>query len=253
MPKNSKFTKNPKMSFETMATEDDFIEWYRTKDLPTYEKPSVTANAIVFVYDKSFDKLTLLATKRKKHPYQHHYAFPGSFVLMDETSDETILRTLIEKCQTKINLLDLEQLYTFTDVQRDSRTRVISITYLAFVEAEQFSQFLALPHNDENIDFIKLPEIKHINLAFDHNKMLDLALTRIINKMYYEPAKILRLLGSDFTIPQIRRLYAQFLQIPPDAIDNSNLRKKMLPFLQETDKQFIELGNKKPSKCYRLK
>lgn len=30
--------------FETVASEADFLKWYKEQDLPTYETPSVTAD-----------------------------------------------------------------------------------------------------------------------------------------------------------------------------------------------------------------
>ncbi len=58
----------------------------------------------------------------------------GGFVKMDESLEEGALRKLKEK--TGIENVYLEQLYTFGEVNRDPRTRIISIGNLALISKE---------------------------------------------------------------------------------------------------------------------
>ena len=36
--------------FETVASEADFLKWYKEQDLPTYETPSVTADMVAYCF-----------------------------------------------------------------------------------------------------------------------------------------------------------------------------------------------------------
>jgi len=82
-------------------------------------------------------KLSVLLVKRRDHPYIGQWALPGGFVNMNESLDEAAIRELKE--ETNIDNLYMEQLYTWGDVNRDPRTRVISTSYMTLVDAESLN------------------------------------------------------------------------------------------------------------------
>ena len=88
-------------------------------------------------------------------------------------------------------------------------------------------------------------------LAFDHDQIIATALTRIQNKLDYQPT-VLRILGQQFTLKEARNVYATFLKTTPAAIDNSNFRKTHAHLFEEcgtaTPKQ-----SGRPPKIYRLR
>lgn len=119
-------------------TEVEFLQKY---DASIYERPSVTVDMLIFTvvdeekenYRKLPEKsLKLLMVKRGVHPYIGQWALPGGFVTEDESIDEAALREL--KTETNIDDVYMEQLYTWGDVNRDPRTRVISCSYMALVD-----------------------------------------------------------------------------------------------------------------------
>ncbi len=120
-------------------TEQQFLAAY---DASKFERPSITVDMLIFTvtdedkenYRKLPEKvLRLLMIKRGDHPYIGQWALPGGFVQMDESLDEAALRELKE--ETNIGKLYMEQLYTWGDVSRDPRTRVISTSYMSLVES----------------------------------------------------------------------------------------------------------------------
>lgn len=120
-------------------TEEQFLATY---DASKFERPSVTVDMMIFTvtdgekesYRKLPEKvLRLLMIKRGDHPYIGQWALPGGFVEMDESLDEAALRELKE--ETNIDNLYMEQLYTWGDVGRDPRTRVISTSYMALADS----------------------------------------------------------------------------------------------------------------------
>ncbi|MEC0229973.1 NUDIX hydrolase [Paenibacillus alba] len=119
-------------------TETEFLESY---DASIYERPSVTVDMLIFTvmdeakenYRKLSEKsLKLLLVKRGVHPYLGQWALPGGFVTQTESLDEAALREL--KTETNVDEVYMEQLYTWGDVSRDPRTRVISCSYMALVD-----------------------------------------------------------------------------------------------------------------------
>lgn len=121
-------------------TEKEFLKNY---DSNKYEKPSVTVDMLIFTVDekenenyrKLNDKeLKILLIKRADHPYIGQWGIPGGFVGMNETLDDAAQRELYE--ETNIKDVYLEQLYTWGDVERDPRMRVISTSYMALVNKD---------------------------------------------------------------------------------------------------------------------
>ena len=109
-----------------MQSEQQYLSQY---DPSQFEHPSVTVDILIFtVKDR---KLHLLLIRRNEHPFMGKWAIPGGFLRMDESADEAAARRIRE--ETGVENIHLEQLYTFSSVDRDPRTRVLSIAYLATV------------------------------------------------------------------------------------------------------------------------
>lgn len=122
-------------------TEEIFLKNY---DPDKYKKPSVTVDIAVFAvgedevdnYRKISDKsLKILLIKRGQHPYKDCWALPGGFVGIEESLEEAAYRELFE--ETHVKGAYLEQLYTWGDVQRDPRMRVISTSYMSLVRESE--------------------------------------------------------------------------------------------------------------------
>lgn len=119
-------------------TEQEFLANYKVQD---YERPSVTVDMLLFTIDdivttrrKKEKVLKVLLIKRKNHPFIEQWAIPGGFVDIDESIEHAAYRELKE--ETNIDHVYMEQLYTWGEVNRDPRMRVISTSYLALVPKE---------------------------------------------------------------------------------------------------------------------
>lgn len=138
MTMNDKLIKN-----RQGLTEEEFLQHY---DAGIFKNPSVTVDMLIFTvvnekkenYRRLPEKsLKILLIRRGDHPYIGQWALPGGFIGIDESLDEAALRVL--KNETNINEIYMEQLYTWGDVQRDVRTRVISSSYMALVDSSSLS------------------------------------------------------------------------------------------------------------------
>ena len=69
-------------------------------------------------------RLNLLLSRRVSPPYAGSWALPGRFIGLDESAETAVTRLLEEMLPVRGPYL--EQLYTFTNVARDPRGRVIS-------------------------------------------------------------------------------------------------------------------------------
>ncbi len=192
-----------------------------------YPRPSLTVDCVIFGLDH--ESLKVLLIERLHSPFENTWALPGGFVDMDETIEKAAQRELEE--ETGIADMFMEQLYTFGDVNRDPRGRVVSVAYYSLVnlsdcrvvagsDARQAKWF---PVNN-------LPK-----LAFDHDKIMKMAIDRLTNKVRYQPIGF-ELLPKQFTLSALLNLYEMILG---RVLDKRNFRKKILKMnlLQEVSVQ----------------
>lgn len=128
---------------DIVLSEQQFLKEYKLED---YERPSVTNDVIIFTTDdKKEDNsrkvpkkgLQVLLIKRDGYPEKGKWAIPGGFINMDESLDEGAIRKLKE--ETGIENVYMEQLFSFGDVNRDPRTRVISVGNVALISKDNIN------------------------------------------------------------------------------------------------------------------
>jgi 8-oxo-dGTP diphosphatase len=183
-----------------------------------YPRPAVTVDCVVFGLDLDQQDLKMLLIERKGEPFAGMWALPGGFVGMDETLEQSARRELQE--ETGISRLYLEQLYTFGDPQRDPRGRVITVAYYALVKLTE--HVLQAASDAQDVGWFAVSDLPA--LAFDHDKIIATALTRLKGKVRYQPIGF-ELLPTKFTLSQLQRLYEIVLERP---LDKRNFRKKIL-------------------------
>ena len=181
-----------------------------------YERPALASDCVILGFDGG--ELKLLLTEREKAPFKNKWALPGGFVFMDETTESCARRILLEKAGIK-NVY-IEQLYTFSEIDRDPRERIVTVAYYALVNKHQYELIAGRDTlKAEWFEISKLPK-----LAFDHNKIVTMAIQRLKGKVTYQPVGF-ELLDEKFTLGQLQTLYEAILETP---IDKRNFRKKIL-------------------------
>ena len=141
--------------------------------------------------------------------------FLGGMVQTEETAEEAAYRVLKEKGD--LTKLYLEQLYTFSEVERDKRNRVVSVAHLGLVTPDTISSY-----NHPEAQFMPIKEIAE--LAYDHDEMLQVALNRLQGKLSYTTIAQF-LLPKHFTLTELQTVY-EILQ--KTTLDKRNFRKKIL-------------------------
>ena len=134
-----------------------------------YPRPALTADCVVFCKDS--DGLSVLLIERANEPFKGCWAFPGGFMDMDENAEECARRELKE--ETGLEVRAMRQLGAFTDVNRDPRGRTVSIAYYAVIEKTE------VKGSDDAAQARWFPIDSIPSLAFDHEKILAMALEKI--------------------------------------------------------------------------
>lgn len=210
-------------------------------DVSKFFRPSVTVDVVIFtIQDK---ELRVLLIRRAQWPFKNRWALPGGFVLEHEDLETAAQRELFE--ETGVKDVFLEQLHTFGNPGRDPRTRVVTVAYYALVPADKLNLKAQGDAGDVRWwSIYSLPE-----LAFDHDQILDNALTRLRAKIMATNVAF-QLMPSKFTLTQLQRTYEIVLG---KSLDKRNFRKKILAgsVLIETDERHLQ-GRHRPARLYQF-
>jgi 8-oxo-dGTP diphosphatase len=170
---------------------------------------------VIFGYDTK-EGLSVLLIKRGIEPFKDHWAFPGGFIKMDEDAETGARRELRE--ETSLEATHIEQFGCFSEVNRDPRERVITIAYYALVKKSE------VVGGDDASEAHWFPIDNVPPLAFDHDRILRVALKTLKEKIHFMPIGF-ELLPSVFTMPQLQELYESILEV---KFDRRNFSNKML-------------------------
>ena len=136
-----------------------------------YPRPAVTADCVVIGQEADGSRQVLLI-RRGHEPYKDYWAFPGGFMEMDETLEQCALRELKE--ETGLTPTgDLIELKSFSTVDRDPRGRTITVAFLIETPLTEAKG------QDDAAEARWFPLDDLPPLAFDHQEILKVALTRI--------------------------------------------------------------------------
>jgi 8-oxo-dGTP diphosphatase len=181
-----------------------------------FERPALTVDCVVFGLDEQ--ELKVLLIQRGGAPFAGRWALPGGFVQVGESLEQAARRELQE--ETGLARVYLEQLYTFGDPGRDPREHVVTVAYYALVNL--FDHKVHASTDARNAAWFAVGDMPE--LAFDHDRILEMAHERLQGKVRYRPIGF-ELLPKKFTLRQLQGLYEKILD---RRLDKRNFRKKIL-------------------------
>ena len=194
------------------------LETPETYDPAAFPRPSVTVDIALFTVREA--QLHVLLIQRKDWPFAGQWAMPGGFVRPNETLDAAASRELSE--ETGVSRVLLEQLRTFGDPGRDPRTWVITVAYTALVASDA----LTLRADTDAADARWFPAAAlPYALAFDHEAILDHALSSLRSRLEQGLEIAAALLPARFTLSGLQEVYEILLGRP---VDKRNFRKWVL-------------------------
>ncbi|HEY2748694.1 MAG TPA: NUDIX domain-containing protein [Polyangia bacterium] len=154
-------------------------------------------------------RLELLLIRMKREPYTGKWALPGGRIRGNETVEQAAARELHEKAG--IRDVYLEQLYTFSEPDRDPGARCISVAHMALIRGD-----MQLRTTDKYSGIGWFPVARLPPLAFDHEAIADYAAGRLRTKLEYSDVAR-NLLDKTFTLGELQRLYEAILGRKLDA------------------------------------
>lgn len=230
-------------------SEEEFLKYYNPK---AFDQLSMTVDILLISvssekqenYRKTNKKMmSILLVKRDDYPYKDKWCLPGGFLNpKTETLEECAKRVL--KRETNLKEIYLEQLYTFDDINRDPRTRVVSTSYIALIDKNRLTDkinanaswfdIVLFEENQNKVDMVlsngtdiikfsikkklyekttdryKFEILENKDLAFDHPLMILSGLERIKNKLNYTDI-VFNMMPEYFTLGELQQVYEVIL------------------------------------------
>lgn len=172
--------------------------------LSTYtneDKVLLAIDCIIFGFDK--EDLKVLLIKRDFEPEKGKWSLIGGFLKQEENLDEAAIRILHHL--TGLHDIYMEQLYTFSKVDRDPAERTLSTAYYALIDIANHNQEIIKPASCQWFSLKKSPK-----LIFDHHLMIEKAISRLRRRALNKPIGF-ELLPEKFTMRQLQKLYEAIL------------------------------------------
>jgi len=186
----------------------------------------------------------LIKVNRPPH-FKNMSGLPGGLIAQKETAEEAARRLIRDKAHLDDKKIHLEQLYTFSQVDRDPRGRVVAVAYLALVPWEKLST-----KEQGDTDETWWSEITQArNLAYDHDEILLTSISRLKSRVTYTTL-MGKIMPKEFTLTELEQAYENTLNID---LDKRNFRKKILKLKIVTELPNKRRGGKfRPAQLYKF-
>ncbi|OMQ12255.1 NUDIX domain-containing protein [[Flexibacter] sp. ATCC 35103] len=199
------------------------------------DKVLLAVDCIIFGFDN--EGLKILLIKRDFEPEKGKWSLIGGFLKRDEVLDDAAIRIL--NTYTGLHDIYMEQLYAYSDIDRDPVERTISVSYYALINIENHNAELIKNYHAQWFSISEAP-----NLIFDHDEMVQNAIKRLRYRTSIKPIGF-ELLPEKFTMRQLLELYEAILS---KELDKRNFISKInsleiLNKLEEKDMQSSRKGS----------
>lgn len=196
----------------------------------------------IFMVDKGIIKILLL--KKETEPYKGYWLLPRGILSTNEEIHNSAVD--ISYKLTGIRNIIFDQNDIFSDINRIPDERILGISCIGLTD----SVTVSLKQEETSIEYDWF-NIKSLpKMIYDHSQIATKAIIDL--KKILDDFKLLkRLFPSDFTLPELQKVYEQILGI---ELDRRNFRKKIvsLDVIEATGENNIgESG--RPAKLYRFK
>ncbi len=268
---------------EKFISDEEFLNHYNMDD---YEKMSVTTDITLFsvsdIQQKNYRKkntksFSILLVKRETAPFMNKWCIPGGFLSLDEKLLDCAKRVLFT--EANIDHVYLNQLHTFSDIDRDIRGRVLSVAYLGLIDKAQIegdlkskAAFFDLSFQEKEdsliIQFqngdtiftcsvkkkvdaygiVSYEELENEIFAFDHLKVIATSLDYLKNHIEKQDM-IYHLLPPSFTLKELQLVYEAILgKKLIDSVFRRSIQSQVIP-----TEEFKKDGGHRPSRLYKYK
>lgn len=180
---------------------------------------ALAVDVVLFTVRDNKLLVRMIAVNRPPH-FPDTKGFPGGLIDPKETAEEAARRHLRTKAAIAPGKAHIEQLYTFSSVERDPRGRVVAVAYLALIPWDDLSTHERMDSNEAW--WSEISDAR--KLAYDHDEILDVALNRLRSRATYTTL-LSKCMPREFTLTELEHVYEAVIKTD---LDKRNFRKKIL-------------------------
>jgi 8-oxo-dGTP diphosphatase len=201
------------MSVETILPKQNINIWidHLKKDAVA----SVSVDCVILGYING--DLHIAVLECNMPPFLGQDSLVGDLLTSEETLDEAASRIVQER--TGLSDIFLEQVQTFSNIDRHPLGRVITVAYYSLIKLYDVTNDSASAIS--NVKWVKVKDAK--TMAFDHKLILDSCLQRLREKAKFNSIGF-NLLPRKFTLNELQELYEAVLG---HGLDKRNFRRKL--------------------------
>lgn len=185
----------------------------------THIRFAVLAADIALFTIRDNQLLVRVAPVHRPPHFVHRTGLPGGLIDPSETAEQAATRLLRDKGLVTTSVY-LEQLYTFSEIDRDPRGRVVAVAYLGLIPWSNLTTEEQTAAGEAS--WVTIAEA--IDLAYDHDHILGVALKRLRSRATYTTI-VRHLISGEFTLSELESVYESILKTD---LDKRNFRKKLL-------------------------
>lgn len=205
-------------------------------------RPRVAVDVVLLT--PGADDLMVYLQKRTEEPFEDVLGLPGTLLRAGESTEEAAQRVL--ESSLGVHDVRLNQLYTFSDPDRDPRGHTVAVAYYAL-----FPTSGQRPNRRPLADaWLPLRRAAREKLAFDHRRVLRTALDRLQGRLDWTNDAY-HLLPARFTIPQLQHVHELVRgdTMKPDVFTKRVLRNGLRAF--RTRQTVANENGGRPAHLYR--
>jgi 8-oxo-dGTP diphosphatase len=187
------------------------------------DRPEVVMTVDVVVFALSDGALSVLLVERGREPDCGSWALPGTVIDANEPLVAAAARAVAGRTGVAVAMERMDQLSTFADPDRDPRTRVITVGFVAVVDR-------ATPPAGGVVASGRWRPVGEVlakksrPLAFDHRSILEAGVDQLAEDLEWSDLAAF-LVPEPFTLGDLRRAYEAVWGTP---LEPANFRRKVL-------------------------
>lgn len=195
----------------------------------------------LFTFEKG--EIKVLLFKKQDEPFKGYWMLPSNLMLNKETLEECADATLKEK----VGVTDIykETCDVLSDIDRIPDTRIVGISILGIIDTVKANMTFDIKEEAEWFNINNIPKT-----IYDNGIIIEKAIEKLKKELLN--TRLLKIFfPSDFTLPELQKLFEQILN---KKLDRRNFRKKILKLdiIEDTMEKNISMTGR-PAKLYRFK
>lgn len=208
------------------------------------EEYLMVLETLVSIFTVENGNIKVLLMRKKTEPYRGYWILPSNILMNNQTIDDNIYSII----NNRLGYPDmyLEQGHVFSHLDRDPEERIIGVSYIGLIDSKTL-EIKKEERKDLELQWFDINDIP--KMGYDHEMIVKDSI-KLLSKKLLNSKVLKNLFPSDFTLPEIQKVYEQILG---RELDRRNFRKKFINLGLVTDTGDKNTGgNGRPGKLYRF-